>query len=70
MRRLIEQDRDMLADAIRTGRPDVILFDRRGRDNLAFAEQDPVLAPLLADYRPRADYGGVDIWKRTSPPPS
>jgi hypothetical protein len=69
MQHLIDEDRDMLVEAIRDGRPDIILFDRRGRDNLAGAQQDPLLAPLLADYRPAADYAGVAIWRRADATP-
>ena len=47
-----KRDRDMLAEDIQSGRPDIIVVQRATFDWMAWAQADPTLAEKLKDYRP------------------
>jgi hypothetical protein len=59
------RDRDMLAEDIRSGRPDIILIHEDWLDWTKWALSDPGLADALSSYRRVNTVGDVAIWART-----
>ncbi len=57
-------DRAVLANDIRTRRPDILLIDRRDFDWQAWAYADPAVAAALAPYRPVETIEGIVILHR------
>jgi hypothetical protein len=58
------RDRDMLAEDIRSGRPDIILIHEDWLDWTKWALSDPGLADALSSYRRVDSVGEVAIWAR------
>lgn len=63
---LMEAERTRLAQDIRAGRPDVVLFDRKRFDWRAWAMTDTGVAGALAGYRRSAAANGVEVWTRAA----
>ncbi|WP_020179208.1 hypothetical protein [Methylopila sp. M107] len=52
--RAIARERATLLDDLRRDPPDIVIADKKARDWLAWAREDPETAKILAAYRPRA----------------
>ena len=63
---LMEAERTRLAQDIRAGRPDVVLFDRKRFDWRAWAMTDAAVAGALEGYRRSGAANGVEIWTRAA----
>lgn len=61
---LMDSERTRLAQDIRAGRPDVVLFDRKRFDWRAWAMKDTAVAVVLGAYRYAGAANGIEIWTR------
>ena len=61
---LMNTERTRLVQDIRTGRPEVVLFDRKGFDWRDWAMQDAAVSGVLRGYRFSGAAGGIEVWTR------
>ena len=63
---LMNSERTRLVQDIRAGRPDVVLFDRKGFDWRTWAMKDTAVAGALRDYRLSGAANGIEVWTRAA----
>ena len=60
----VDRDRALVFDEMVRHRPDILIFDRRYTDWLAWARRFPPLAEAIRPYEFFEDVDGLEVWRR------
>jgi hypothetical protein len=65
LQKYLDHDRALLVGDIARHQPDILIFDRRAMDWLAWARRDAALAEAIRSYEPVATVAGLEVWRRS-----